>query len=74
MMDNSVIINFFANTVNVFCNNENKNELVFTGNVVNAYPEFSQVPNVFFNISAMTGYETSLFLDTPLSLNIKIFF
>ena len=53
--------------VNVFLQENSLNRLAFTGNIVNSFPVFQQVPDVYFNIHAISGYNDSLILKTPYS-------
>lgn len=56
-------------TIYVYSIEEQQKKLVFIGDVVNSFPVYTQVPDVFLQIEAITDYNLTNNFETPLSLN-----
>lgn len=55
-------------SINVYSVENEQNRLVFAGDVVNAFPVYIQVPDVYLSIECQTGYNSAIETKTPLSL------
>ena len=55
-------------SINVYSIEDSQQKLVFSGDIVNAYPVYQQVPDVFLQIEAITDYHKANDLKSPLSL------
>ena len=54
-------------TIYIYSIIEEQRQLVFVGDVVNAYPVYTQVPDVFLQIEAITDYNLTNNFETPAS-------
>ena len=54
-------------TIYIYSIVEEQRQLVFVGDVVNAYPVYTQVPDVFLQIEAITDYNLTNNFETPSS-------
>ena len=54
-------------TIYIYSIVEEQRQLVFVGDVVNAYPVYTQIPDVFLQIEAITDYNLTNNFETPLS-------
>lgn len=55
-------------TIDVYNVENEQKRLVFTGDVINAYPVYTQAPDVFLAVECQTGYNSAIEPKTPLSI------
>jgi len=60
---------YLPNTIEVFAIDGKSEVLVFAGNIVNAWGDYSGMPDVFLNIKAQSAYFNQLKAVAPLSIS-----
>ncbi len=58
---------YLLNTIEVYAIDGAQETLIYRGNIINAWPDFRGMPEVYFSIQAMGGYTQKLQAAAPIS-------